>query len=229
MRLRSKRTIRSHRPFEGQGASLYRDGEFRHLRLWSGMFLPGAESTIGGNNVQKTARIDFVTDPTNQFLVDTTALANTTVEFQVRTFKDDVENESNFRPLTLSFDGDGEDVTSIVGRGVLLSIEIRAAGIVRLRFRWVADRSGLQPTSFLAIRTAGPSSPANATVTDSDGETLQSGYYEIDTPALLDSAPYTYKLQAKNGSATLDFITGITFTADATGPTAPTHGSVEII
>jgi len=190
-----------------------------------GTFTAGTETTIGGTNINKTARIDSVASPTKQFSVDTTALANTTVEFQVRTFKDDVENESNFRPLTLSFDGSGADVTSIRGSAVFLAAEIRAGGVVRLRFRYTPARSGLQPTSFTAIRTAGPSSPANATT---DAST-RPATYEIDTPALLDSAPYTYKIQAVSGSTTTDVLTGIVFTADATGPTAPTHGSVEII
>lgn len=223
MRIHTGTATRSHRPFQGQGASLYQDGEFRRLRVDCGTFTAGPETTIGDANVNKTARVDSVLDPTNEFAVDSLALASSTVEFQVRSFKDDVENESNYRPLTLTFDGDGDDATAILGTAVLIATEVYAGGIVRIRFRWKPSASGVQPDTFAAIRTAGPSSPANAT-TGAD----RAGLYYIDTPALLDTSAYTYKIQASIGATTADILTGITFTADASGPSAPIHGSVEI-
>ena len=222
MRLRSRKTIRSHAPFTGAGASLYIDAAFRRSRLWSGHFLCGTESTIGGTNVQKTARVDYVSDPTASFAV--AAPLSVTRVYQVRTFKDAVENEGNYRPITVTYDGSGADATLILGYATLVAKEIRAGGIVRIKFRWIASRSGTQPTQFLAIRTAGPSSPANGS-TSADG----TGHYEVDTPALSDASAYTYKIQAKAGAVTADVLTGITFTADATGPTVPTSGTVSVI
>ncbi len=50
---------------------------------------------------------------------------------------------------------------------------------------------------------------------------------EIDTPALLDSGPYTYKIQASLSAVTDDVLTGVSVTADATGPDAPASATAE--
>lgn len=224
MRIMQRKSIRGHRPFAGEGASLYAHPEYRNLRIDPGLCLVGAETTIGGDNINKTARLDSVAHPVDEFAIDSTLYASSEVTWQVRTFKDDVENETEYRPTTVEYDGSGADVTPILGTAVFVASEIRAAGIVRIRFRWTASRSGTQPTQFLAIRTAGPTSPANAAVTAAG-----TGLYYIDTPTLSDASAYTYKIQAKNGSVTADVLTGISFTADATGPTAPTSGTLELI
>lgn len=231
MRLLTRRSIRSHRPFQGQGASLYlASGSidpgadailFRRQRL-AVPFLQGPESTIGGTNVQKTARVGSCSDPTAQIAYTLPGkLANKVVWLQVRTFLSDVENESNYRPARIELNGSLAAPGSIDGTAELLNQEQRDGGVVRIRFRWIPATTGTQPTQFTAIRTAGPTSPANVVVAVDDSESV----YELDTPALLDSAPYTYKIQAAAGSLTKDVLTGITVTADATGPTAPTAGS----
>lgn len=220
MRILTRRSTRSHAPFTGEGASLYLNGQFRKLRVDCGICTCGPES----RDVDKTARVAFALDPTASITYSTVGLESATTVYQVRTFKDGVENESNFRPLTVTLDADGADATAILGTATFYSTENRAGGIVRILFRWNSALSGIQPNTFTAIRTAGPSSPANATTSAIGG-----GLYSIDTPALLDTAPYTYKIQASYGATTADVLTGIVFTADATGPTAPTNGTVEII
>ncbi len=225
MRIRSHKSLRSHAPFAGTGASLYENGLFRRLRFISPRRLCGPESTCGGTNVNKTMRVDHVTSPTHQFPVDSVALASSTVPFQVRIFKDNLENESDFRPLTITFDGGGDDATGILGSLTYLSQQQLAGGIVRIYFRYAASRSGIQPVTFQAIRTAGPSSPAAGTTRF----VIRKEFYSIDTPALSDASPYTYKIRAVNGATTADLATGISVTADATGPSAPTSGSVEVV
>ena len=221
MRIQNKRCTRSQRPFAGTGASLYRDGIFRRLRVDTGIYTAGPESRL----TTKTAAIDSVQAPTHQFSFDSTGLAGQTVTYQVRPFKDDVENTSNFRPLTITFDGDGNDGTGILGTATYVSQEQRAGGVVRLYFRYDPSRSGTQPVTFQAIRTAGPTSPATASTEFRRGKFL----YSIDTPALSDASAYTYKIRAVAGSITADLVTGITVIADATGPAAPTSGTVEIV
>lgn len=224
--------MRGHRPFNGTGASLYIGSGapdpgpesilFRLLRFGACLFLQGVQSTIGGTNVNKTARVASVSDPTDEIPYTLPGtLANTTVYAQVRAYKDDAENETNFRPVRIELDGSLADITGIHGTALLLDYEPRAAGVVRIRFAWIPARTGTQPAQFVAVRTAGPTSPANATIT----AVTRGRVYEIDTPALSDSAPYTYKIRAENGATTLDVLTGISITADATGPTAPTSGS----
>lgn len=231
MRLLTRRSTRSHRPFQGQGASLYIvSGStdpgpdailFRRQRL-AAPFLQGPESTIGGTNTQKTARVGSCANPTAQIAYTLPgSLANKIVWLQVRTFLSDVENESNYRPARVALNGSLAAPGSIDGTAELLNQEQRDGGVVRIRFRWVPATTGTQPTQFTAIRTAGPTSPTNVVADVEASESI----YELDTPALLDSAPYTYKIQAAAGALTKDILTGITINADATGPTAPTSGS----
>lgn len=234
VRLVNPRDLRVHRPFAGQGASLYvgagspdpgtESVVFRRVRLRAAHWLQGVESTYGRTSLAKTARVAAVDDPVAA--VDyplPEALANQVVYLQVRTFRDDVENETNLRPARIELDGDLESAETIDGTATLLATEIRTGGIVRIRFAWHAARTGLVPTSFTAIRTAGPTSPANASVPATPFVRL----VEIDTPALDDSGPYTYKIRAASGATTKDVLTGIVFTADATGPAAPTAPTSE--
>ena len=160
--------------------------------------------------------------------VDGTAtLQDIVIYADVRYCELDVENESfDFRRLNLNIDGNRDEITSILGTASALNNEQRDAGIVRLRFRYKASRNGTQPDTFTAIRTAGPSSPLNAPIT----RTIEAGrvyLLEIDTPTLLDSSAYTYTIQASNGATTKDILTGLTVTADATGPVVPTSDSIE--
>lgn len=232
MRIRSRRSLRGHRPFNGSGASLYIGSGtpdpgpesilYRRQRLGAGKFLQGPESTIGDTNVNKTARVASVANPTAAIPYTLPgSLASKTVYAQVRTYKDDCENETIFRPVRIELDGSLADITGIHGTAVLLDYEKRSGGIVRLRFLWIPARTGIQPTLFRALRTAGPTSPADATVP----AVTRGRLYEIDTPALSDSAPYTYKIRAENGATTKDLLTGISITADATGPVVPTSGT----
>lgn len=165
----------------------------------------------------KTTRVDSVSSPASDITVpENPDWLSEAISIDIRTYKDNVENEStNWKTVTL--DGGGDPVIGLLGSATFLSADQRVGGVVRLRFVWIPEGTGLQPTSFTAIRTAGPTSPANAVKLAAVGRQL----LEIDTPALSDSAPYTYKIQAANGAVTRDILTGIVFTADATGPTAP--------
>lgn len=227
MRLVPTRCTRSHAPFSGSGASLYlgvgsADAiSYRNLRAWpvGGTFTAGAGSKIGGTNTQKTARVASVSSPTTTI---TYAIPSTywgqTVYLQVRTFASDCENETILNPQAVTLDGSGNSVNAILGTALLLAQTKLDGGQVRLRFRYVPAVSGIQPTQFRAHRTAGPTSPADATVSYSGYQQI----YEIDTPALSDASPYTYTISAENGATTSNLLTGISVQADATGPTAPT-------
>lgn len=231
------------RPFEGDGVSVYATlgaaVQYRNLRV-----LPvsrvrrrrnGTIKGSGGNHnlaaasVLKTARRTSVANPaaTVDYVLPA-AFNSQTVTFDVRRYKDDVENQSdNFRTVTVAVDSGGDDATGILGTAVLLSQEVRDSGIVRLRLAYNESADGVQPTVFRASRTAGPTSPAAATASYSPGQRL----IEIDTPALSDASAYTYKITAENaaGTVTLDVLTGITVNADATGPATPTSGTAEAV
>ena len=232
MRIRSMDTRRSHivynhAPFTGQGVSLYgtlgTSVRYRNLRIVGNKFIETTEFDIGGSSVTKTARLTSGASPVSSLNYSVpVAWQSQSVTFDVRQYADDVENESdNYRVETITFDGSGVPVAGIAGTAELIGTTQRDGGIVRIKFRWISSYSGTQPVTFTAIRTAGPTSPANVSV---NYDSLQF-IYEIDTPALSDASPYTYKIQAANGATTTDVLTGISVTADATGPAAPTSAA----
>lgn len=217
----TRNTMYNHQPFTGQGVSLYittgTTVKYRRLRLIAGSILRGTEFDCGASSVLKTARLTSAVSPVASFSVAKATYAGTTISIDVRQYKDGVENETvGYQTITL--DGSGDPVAAINGTATLLSTEQRDGGIVRIRFVWLPALTGLQPETFTAIRTAGPTSPANVDYTAGTGRQL----IEIDTPALSDASPYTYKIRATSGATTSDVLTGISVTADATGPTAPT-------
>jgi len=234
--LRVRGTVYQHRPFQGSGTSLYATvgsavqyRNFRVFRAVRGSHSAWIKGTAGNHDiaaasVPKTARRTSVSDPTEELTWDLPAeFASQTVTFDVRRYDTDVENETqNWRTAAVELDANRDDATEILGTATLLNQEVRAGGIVRLRFTYHPHRSGVQPTVFAAIRTAGPTSVVESTVTVAAGTRL----VEIDTPVLSDASPYTYKLQARNSSQTItkDLLTGISVQADATGPPVPTAG-----
>ena len=223
-----RKRVRASRPFAGEGASLYVASgstdpgadaiRYRNARAGTsrGLYL---DVTTPGTDRAKTTRVASVSAPTAQ--IDYTipaALYGKVLRLQVRTFADDVECEVIGGTRVITIDGSGEQSNDINGTAALTEIEIRDSGTVRLKFRYSAVLSGLQPETFTAHRTAGPSSPTDVAVSYVDGQSL----YVIELTGLLDSSAYTYKLFATSGVVTKDLITGISFTADASGPTAPT-------
>lgn len=225
----------SDRPFEGQGLSVYatvgdevlyrtprvvRPRFRRHRRIWTKGTTP--RLPLGTNPIAKTTRRAFDTgtagDELDIALQIPSAWASEEIVIDVRHYRDDVENlATNLRTVRVQLNGSLAEVQEIQGTAILIDPEIRAGGIVRLKWRWIPALDGVQPTLFRAMRTAGPTSPADVTVTASGA-----GRYEVDTPAL-NSAAYTYKIRAEVGAVTKDVLTGITFTADAAGPPAVTQ------
>lgn len=237
MRIRSPNMVFGKAPFAaGRGASLYGGhgsgssddpGEgcvvYRKPRHFGAAWVKGSTCDFG-SGLSKTQALATISDPTAAFSVSLPAdYASKIAYLQVRIFADGVENEETGGCARLVLDGSLNSVAgAIYGTGVLVGVQQRDGGVVRITFNYVPSGAGLQPTSFQAVRTAGPSSPAAATVTTS----LINGV-SIDTPALLDSAHYVYKIVAVNGSSTADIITGIIVQADATGPDAPVDGAAE--
>lgn len=225
--------ISNDKPFDGDGVSLYANAgnavTYRHKRVLVGTPIKGGGGTYDpGNSMTKTARVASAASPTEQIAYSLPAgLASGNVAFNVRRYKDNVENTTTYGEQVYTLDGSLDPTDSIYGTATLLATENRDGGVVRLRFSWAPSADGVTATKFTATRTAGPTSPADATVTISTGQTL----IEIDTPALSDASAYTYKITAANSddSVTRDVLTGITFTADATGPVVPINGVASIV
>lgn len=227
-RLKCDNTMYNDKPFTGDGYSLYatigNTVQYRNKRLLCGNPLGSAELDFGATSVLKTARRDTV-EPGDTWSIPS-AFNTETVTFDVRRYKDDVENETyNYRTVTLDIDGSGDGQADIYGTGTLVATEIQAGGIVVLRMRYYRADNGIQPNLFRLTRTAGPTAPADVTV--SQTVVTPSDIITFTTGALSDSSAYTFKIVAENDSTTKDLITGISVTADATGPTAPSTATAE--
>ncbi len=240
-RIQSHRSLFNDRPFNGTGTSAYANlgstVRYRDLRV---LHLPkkyprrsadplgpwikgqgGVHDIAAG--ITKTARRGYAADPTASIPIDVSDLIPATgtavIALDVRTYKDDVENESdNNRIVTKTIDTSGDEINAILGAATLLDQEVRAGGVVRIRFLWSPSVDGTQPTQFRLTRTAGPSSPPDVVQLYSAGNPV-----EILTAALSDASAYTFRITAENGAVTADVLAGISVTADATGPAAPTH------
>lgn len=220
MRLLTKRRMFGNRPFETEGVSLY---------LAADATDPGASAiryrnhrmehspSLGTVRTSKTNRVAFQAAPTESFTLDVSAYAGQSLRLQLRPCLDDVELEVSQGTRLLTLDGSGDDATGVAGSLILLETQIRAGGDVRIRTRYTPSASGVQPTSFTASRTAGPTTPANVTVTYSGGDV----YLDFDLVGLSSASAYTFKIFATASAVNYDMLTGISVTADNTGPTAP--------
>lgn len=237
------------RPFEGDGASLYLSapGEitirYRNIRVVGRGRRRGRTGWVKGSNgvfdiatasVLKTNRAASVAAPDtftagNAFAIPAELWpgAGLTAEFaaDVRIFADDVENLiANNSTFTFTIDENGDIVTEIRGTATVIETEQRAGGVVWLRIRYDAAINGVQPNQFRLTRTAGPSSPADTVVTYTPGQF----FIEIASPALLDSSPYTFDILAEDTVTETEktVVSGLSVTADATGPIAPINGEI---
>lgn len=227
---RSIKVAFNHHPFNGQGASLYVAGLYRNQHVingcsLAGVVIQGTDFPIAETNVKKTARVDFAagteTDEV-ELTTDLSAYNESTVTVDVRHYKDDVECETT-HPQKITLDASGDVAETIRGAYSLNGAEVRAGGVVRVRFTYIAALNGIAPETFEISRTAGPTSPTDVSI-----EYAGSGTYEIDTAALSDASAYTFDVIAENDTQSVSRTLGeVTFTADATGPDAATSATAE--
>lgn len=211
----------ANRPFQTEGVSLYIAADttdpgaaairYRNNRL-------DTVTSLGTVRTSKTNRVAFQAATSSTMTVGLSAYAGDAVRLQLRPCLDDVELLVSQGTRLLILNGSGTDVTGVAGSLVLLETQQRAGGDVRIRTRYTPSASGLQPTSFTATRTAGPTTPSNVVVSYSGGDV----YLDFDFVGLSAASAYTFKIFATNGANNYDMLTGITATADNAGPAAPT-------
>lgn len=221
------------RPYAGGlGASLYLgsgdpDADpgpssilFRRNRILFGgahlVFL-GTDVQLGGASIPKTPAVAQVTSPTAEINYSIPEyLEGKVVWAQIRTFKDDVENESIYRPRRIVLDGDGELDDRILGTAYVTELIALDGGGLTVKFIYSASRDGAQPVQFVLSRTAGPTSPSPATTPFVAGQRQ----FELTIASLQDAGAYTFTLSAEGDTTSADLVTGIAFTADGSGPPA---------
>lgn len=226
--MKCKNTMFNHRPFEGDGYSLYAtigsSVQYRNKRLLCNGQIGSVELAYGATNVLKTARKQEIAAGGSYTLPS--AFNSQTATFDIRHFKDDVENEStNYNTATVDIDGSGNTISKIYGTGTHIRTDARAGGVCKIYVRYKAAKNGIQPKLFRLTRTAGPSAPADVTVSKVvNGQDV----IEFITSALSDASAYTFKVVAENDSTTLDIITGLSVTAAATGPAAASTATAAV-
>lgn len=217
----------AHRPFEGDGYSLYANVgtsvQYRNTRLLCDGVIGSVELAFGATNIEKTARKQEITNG-GTYTVPS-SFNSQTATFDIRRFKNDIENEStNSNTATVDIDGSGNTVSKIYGSATHISTDIRADGVCRIYVRYKAAKNGVQPNVFKLVRTAGPTAPTDVSVSKT---VIGQEVIEFITGTLSDSSAYTFKVVAENDSTTLDLITGLSVTAEATGPTAASTATAE--
>ncbi|OGT59909.1 MAG: hypothetical protein A3E01_10725 [Gammaproteobacteria bacterium RIFCSPHIGHO2_12_FULL_63_22] len=223
----------SQRPFAGGiGASLYLgDGDpltdpgpvsilYRRNTILDGSDQPvlcGEIHDFGAASYHKSPAVDQVTSPTEEMAYAIpAALYGRVVWAQVRTFKDDVENESLYRPRRIVLDGSGGDAAEILGTARVTELLALDGGGVLVRFIYDAVRDGAQPEQFALSRTAGPTSPLPGVTLFVAGQRR----YELTIASLQDAGAYTFTIRGEAAATSKDLVIGITFTADGDGPPA---------
>jgi len=237
-------------PFSGDGASLYVSAaglttvRYRNIRIVGGGRRGGRLGWIKGvggvfniaaASVLKTNRVASVTSPDTFTGGNVWAIpvglypgAGLTATFvaDVRIHADDVENLiSNYGLFQFTIDENGDLVSEIKGTAVVTLNQARAGGVVRIQIRYDPARDGVQPDQFTLTRTAGPTSPADVVVGFTTGD---ASLVEFTTAALSDFSAYTFDIIAENTGTgtTKTVVSGLSVTADATGPIAPINGEV---
>lgn len=214
----------NHRPFVGRGASLYAgigptgdSIKFRRLRVMGCDFVIGSTFSLPAF-LRKCTFIAQVNDPTNTFTYPRPPeWLNQTVWVQVRPFWNGVELPSNYDPIRLDFTTEGAIDPELHCTGEILTAAKRDGGVYRLTTIFTPASHGVQPTSLLIRKTAGPGTLADV----STSILIRARSYKFDTAGLTDGQSYTFALIATDGTTELQLDT-ITFTADAAGPPAAT-------
>jgi hypothetical protein len=138
------------------------------------------------------------------------------ISCQVRTFADDYENDTIYRPRTVSSDDDGEDNTAILGTAVVVSVTKLDGGGMRLQFTYTVSRNGRMPDYFSVVKASGPGTVPITQVDYFDRD------YSVDVSGLVDAEDYTFDLIGHSGAVDTTLIAAIAFTADTMGPDAVT-------
>jgi len=215
--------LSSDRPYQGQGANVYVGvgrARYRKTRVISGRLTP-MRSRFRGT---KTARVASQAGSGSLELsvnLPPSLIDNPRAAFDVRPYRDDCECEVE-APQLVAVDSDGDETSHFSGRAVLITVETRVAGSVRLAWRYI--RGTGSPTRFRVSRVTGPTSPAAVTIGYG-----APGVYEARFNGLSAGA-YTFRIVAENanGSVTQTLIDGIAVTPVVAGPAAVTGLSVEV-
>lgn len=222
---RGVKILNTNRPFDGDGVKMYVGGpdasdiQYRPNQIVSQNYAPLIYPT--SNDVS----VATVLSPNAEDTISYTLPAELVGEklwYQLRTFKDDYENDSIFRPKRLETDDGGDGDDTIYGTAAVVGLQKLDGGGVRITFVWRPVRDGLQPDTFNVVKTSG-----TGTIADVEVSVLGSGEYSAEVEGLSDGVDYTFRIDAVNGAVTVALVSGIEFTGDSAGPPAVTNAAIE--
>lgn len=224
------------RPYAGSlGVSLYaaavdpltdpgpRSIEYRRNRILNSAdnLIAGVSGVyaLGATSVPKSPRLESVTSPTGEISHTIPAeWEDRTVWVQLRTFAEDYENETIYRPRRLVLDGDGTDATPVLATATVIALEKRDGGGLLVRFAYNQTRDSATPNQFVLTKATGTGSISPGVVAFAAEQRI----YEIEVTGLTNAVAYTFTLHAETDAVSTDLVTEIAFTGDSAGPPAVT-------
>lgn len=210
----------------GPGVSLYigppgvDDPEqivFRKRRLLNGLsWFPLLSWTGGGEFFLHDSIVAQVTCPTEEITYSLPATYDdVTFWVQVRTFEGGLENQSIYRSQRVTVDADQNGSSTIDGTAIITGVIKLDDGGLRVQWLWLPAVTGIQPTTFVIRQTSGPTVLSDVE-TSVDTDIVIN---EADVVGLQDAGLYGFNLLAVTGASSRT-LASVSFTADATGPTA---------
>jgi len=187
---------------------------------------PGQRVLRAADSANKSPRVDSVTSP--DVALTATLPANSICRLQVRTWKDDRENTTNYGERVVCTSVSADAVDAVAGSGYVTRIEICQDGGAKIRFIWSDGLfgSGDSPVNFVLQQLSGPSVIADVTVNYSARKRL----YTLEVAGLDDAGVYGFRLYAQSAGGTLlnipnaapSGLPDLIITGDQSGPAAVT-------
>lgn len=207
-------------PPDAAGSELIR---FRNTRLYPSRDCLGVyvgEYQPGGEDLLNDATLAVVKEPATELEYTLPAeylVEGTTFWAQLRVHEDGLEDDTLYRPRQFVVGPAGEAETILGTAAVIRKVKLDGGGL-RLVFEYVASLSGPQPESFLIRKISGTGTIADVEVS----AVLGQRDYSADVAGLTGGAAYVFELLGVFDGEETSLISGITFTADAAGPTVLT-------
>lgn len=200
----------------GPEAIRYRNTRLYQSRSCLGVYV--GDYTPAKADLLNDATLVIVKEPATE--IDYTLPAEYLIEgtsfwSQLRVHEDGLEDEALYRPRQFVVGPEGE-ATAILGTAAVIRLVKLDGGGMRMLFEYLATLSGVQPESFVIRKTSGTGTIADVTVSAVAGQRDYSG----DVLGLTGGAAYVFELLGLFDGDETSLISGIAFTADASGPAA---------
>lgn len=120
---------------------------------------------------------------------------------QLRTFANDFENDSIYRPVNISLDSNGNTSVILSGSVTVIDVTPKANGQADVQFVWTPAQGSVTPDGFQTVVVSGPNAPSQGLWT------LQNQRVQKDTLTGLVVGTYSFRMDAVSGSVAVTVAT----------------------